>query len=104
MIKNIIASLALSTITFTSFAADPVKGADDMQVMRSFGVKACQNFKPTVVIWIEFKDGKLGRLDANHHPATAEALSALLQELDKHPTDLIDLTTGDPKNLCGTMA
>lgn len=58
----------------------------------SFGVKACSaEGKPTLVVWVILKNGKVIRMDKDHHPKTPEDMQAFLAWLDTGPSDIIEI-------------
>lgn len=58
----------------------------------SFGVKLCGE----IVVWVFLKDGKVIRMDKDHHPATKEDTQKFLEWLDSGPSDVVDRATNCP--------
>lgn len=50
----------------------------------SFGVKFCNQ----LVVWVILQDGKVIRMDKEHHPKTPEEMQLFLKWLESGPSDV----------------
>lgn len=63
--------------------APPPQGAV-LAPLGTFGVKFCNQ----IVLWVILQDGKVVRMDKDHHPKTPEEMQAFLRWVETGPTDI----------------
>lgn len=71
-----LASAGTPTAPPSSVPVEPPQG--------TFGVKFCNQ----IVLWVILQNGKVVRMDKDHHPKTPEDLQAFLQWIETGPTDI----------------